>query len=195
MDDALTGVSKTVFDRDLEFQLAVTYHPASGGLGFVTEPFVVVAVIPKESEHFCEIGVTSTPVVDSVVGQIFMTLDPAPSGEAMLGFGDPTASQFKFQFSGGRDGVIEQRAAALPLIVSRRMSMDDYETSQFIAELHVPGDVVRVDQATMYVKGKPVSFQIVQAGSRLLGSTVFRPTWEARCRKRIKGQVYLSTKS
>ena len=187
LQEAIAGVSKTVFDRDLEMGLHITYASAGNPAGFVGQPFVILTVLPSESSEFCKIGVTSTPIPDSFVGQLFTKLDPAPGHDDLIGFGDPTAHIFKFFFNSEnarRTVSIDQRATAMPLVTPRHMSLDEYQESQFIAELVVPGTVERIDQVMLYVKGKPIPFEVVRAGDRWIGSTVFRSTWEMRCRKK-----------
>lgn len=189
--DAVAGVSQTIFPRDMKLHMAVTYSSAGRAVGIVNQPFVLLTIVPPESAEFCRIGVTSTPVEDSVFGELFPTLDPAPSTSSpLIGFGDPTVQVHKFQFKADNTGdmvSLSQEAAALPLVASRRWSMDELVRSQFIVEVIVPGTVRKIDQLNLLVKGKPIPFEVVRVGNRLLGSTVFRPTYEARCLRQRKG--------
>lgn len=184
--EAVAGVSQTIFDRDMKLEMAITYRSAGRPVGLIDQPFVLLTIVPAESAEFCKIGVTSTPVEDSFVGQLFTTLDPAPHpSDGLDGFGDPTAQVFKFQFRAQNTGEIvslSQEASSVPLVTNRRMSMDELVKSQFIVAVLLPGTMVKIDQLTLYVKGKPVPFEVVRVGDRLLGSTVFRPTYESRCR-------------
>ena len=188
--EAVAGVSQTIFDKDMKLDMAITYRSAGHSVGLVDQPFVMLTIIPPESAEFCKIGVTATPVQDSSVGQLFTTLDPAPTAStSLVGFGDPTSQEFKFQFKAKNTGDIEvlsQKADAVPLITNRRMSMDELVRSQFIVELVIPGTMVKMDNLVLYVKGKPVPFEVVRVGDRLYGSTVFRPTYETRCRRQLR---------
>lgn len=185
LQETVAGVSKTVFERDLVMEIHIKYASTGHPVGLVDQPFVILSVLPKESNDFCKVGVTSTPVADSFVGQLFLTLNPPPKPDVPIGFGDPTAQMFKFFFKSENTGEsvsVDQTANAMTLISPRRMSLDEYQESQFIAELVVPGTVEKIDQVMLYVKGKPVPFEVVRVGDRWIGSTVFRPTWEMRCR-------------
>jgi len=188
--EAVAGVSQTIFDRDMKLDMAITYSSTGQPVGLVDQPFVTLTIIPPESTEFCKIGVTSTPVKDSFVGQLFTILDPAPdSSTGLAGFSDPTAQVFKFQFEAQNTGKIvslSQEADAVPLISNRRMSLDELDESQFIVQVVLPGTMVKIDQLMLYVKGKPVPFEVVRVGDRLYGSTVFRPTYESRCRPQLK---------
>lgn len=192
--ESVAGVSQTIFDRDMKLAMAITYESAGQPVGLVDQPFVILTIIPPESTEFCKVGVTHTPVRDSIVGQLFTTLDPAPnSSGGLAGFDDPTAQQFTFQFLARNTGDIvelSQEADPLPLVAGRRMSMDELEESQFIVEVLIPGTILKIHQLTLYVKGKPIPFEVVRVGDKLYGSTVFRPTYESRCRPKLKSDLH-----
>lgn len=185
LEAILAGVSQTVFVQDLELEFQGSYEFDVNKQGLLKDGHVVMSILPRTARDFCKWGVTHTPVEDSSVGGIFDRMDPMPSSEALVGFGDPSVQILKFELqmlvTNGSLRVVGAPTDAMPLVMTSTMGMDDYLQSQFIAVFITPGQIRGVEHAALKIKGKPVPLYFFEADGRWIASTVFRPTWERYC--------------
>src|ERR1017187_5740114 len=180
---ATAGLSRTIFLKDMQFELSSRakisdVSPSQNGF---PGAFVNVYVVPDGLPQFCEWPVTHTPNL-SGQGAIFEART-VPSeadlqqlmvaqGVQMISFhGDPEPPETVYQFSE-------------PTLVDdhRRRTLEEYETSYFVAE--VTGNVSDVKDSALVLKGTRVPFIFERNDNRWIGITVFRSTWERRCERK-----------
>lgn len=183
---ATEGLSRTAFLKDIGFELhsrgkiIEDSQPQTGFSG----AFVNVYVVPEGSPHFCEWPVTHTPNL-SGQGAIF-ELKSAPSQVGLYQLGLSQGVQM-ISFRAVLEPTNSIQKLSEPTLVDdhRRRTLEEYESSYFIAE--ISGDVSDVKDSALLLKGSRVPFIFQRADDRWIGITVFRPTWELRCEKKTAG--------